>query len=68
MLVKLSAVILLTPVFFFPGVFIGILGAWFSQVYLASQRSVKQEMSVATAPVIGQYVLLSQLHGKPNTS
>ncbi|KAF8199828.1 hypothetical protein K438DRAFT_1918479 [Mycena galopus ATCC 62051] len=55
MLVKFSAVILFTPVFLFPGVAVGILGAWFSQVYLASQRSVKREMSVATAPVIAHF-------------
>ncbi|KAF7364759.1 ATP-binding cassette transporter abc4 [Mycena venus] len=55
MLVKLSAVILLTPVFFFPGAFVGILGGWFSQVYLASQHSVKRELSAATAPVIGHF-------------
>ncbi|KAJ6594300.1 hypothetical protein B0H19DRAFT_1094896 [Mycena capillaripes] len=55
MLIKFSAVILFTPLFFFVGAFVGILGAWCGQVYLASQRSVKREMSIATAPVIGHF-------------
>ncbi|KAJ7630594.1 P-loop containing nucleoside triphosphate hydrolase protein [Roridomyces roridus] len=56
MLVKFSAVILFTPVFFFPGVLVGVLGGWCGQIYIKAQLSVKREMSNAKAPVLGQNV------------
>jgi hypothetical protein len=54
MLVKFSAVVLLTPAFLGPGILVAILGGWCGQIYIAAQLSVKREMSNAKAPVLGQ--------------
>jgi hypothetical protein len=72
MLVKFLAVIFFTPLFFLPGVGVGILGGWCGvrlpllslssdsrnskQIYIAAQLSVKRDMSNMKAPVIGQCV------------
>ncbi|KAJ6574743.1 P-loop containing nucleoside triphosphate hydrolase protein [Mycena capillaripes] len=55
MLVKFAAVILFTPLFFIPGVLVGVLGGWCGQIYIAAQLSVKREMSNAKAPVLGHF-------------
>ncbi len=51
---KLSAVVLMTPIFLIPGTIIATLGVWIGQIYMAAQLSVKREMSNAKAPVVGQ--------------
>lgn len=56
MLIKLSAVVFVTPVFIGPGILVFVLGGWVGQVYIKAQLSVKREMSNARAPVLGQYV------------
>jgi ABC-type multidrug transport system fused ATPase/permease subunit len=55
MLVKLGAVILFTPVFILPGAVLFVLGGWCGQIYIKAQLSVKREMSVARAPVLGHF-------------
>ncbi|KAJ7456632.1 hypothetical protein FB451DRAFT_1048362 [Mycena latifolia] len=61
MFIKFAAVILFTPIFFFPGVLVGFLGNWCGQIYIAAQASllirlsVKREMSNARAPVLGHF-------------
>jgi hypothetical protein len=55
MLVKLGAVVVLTPVFVIPGFFVGFFGAWCGQIYMKAQLSVKREMSNAKAPVLGHF-------------
>ncbi|KAJ7481603.1 hypothetical protein FB451DRAFT_1030640 [Mycena latifolia] len=55
MLVKLCAIVIFTPVFFFAGIFVGITGAVCGQIYMASQLSVKREMSNAKAPVLAHF-------------
>ncbi|KAK7064563.1 ATP-binding cassette transporter [Favolaschia claudopus] len=55
MFVKFVAVILFTPLFFIPGVLVGVLGGWCGQIYIAAQLSVKREMSNAKAPVLGHF-------------
>lgn len=57
MLIKLLAVVVVTPVFLGPGILVFILGGWVGQVYMKAQLSAKREMSNAKAPVLGQYVL-----------
>lgn len=52
---RLLAIILLTPVFFLPGVLVGIVGSWVGRVYMKAQLSVKREMSNAKAPVLGHF-------------
>ncbi|KAJ7465185.1 hypothetical protein FB451DRAFT_1488697 [Mycena latifolia] len=55
MLIKFSAVVLFTPIFFFAGLLVGITGAVCGQIYIASQLSVKREMSNAKAPVLAHF-------------
>lgn len=54
MLMKISVIVLMTPIFMIPSFIVGALGRWFGQIYLAAQLSVKREMSNAKAPVVGQ--------------
>ena len=59
MLVKLSAVVILTPAFLLPGVLVAIAGGYCGQIYMQAQLSVKRELSNAKQPVLGQYAQLS---------
>lgn len=61
MIVKFFAVIIITPIFFLPGVLVAVLGAVCGQIYIKAQLSVKREMSNAKSPVLGQYVFVSLL-------
>lgn len=54
MIIKLTAVVFMTPVFLIPGLIIGFLGGWVGHIYMSAQLSVKREMSNAKAPVVGQ--------------
>ncbi|TFK33331.1 hypothetical protein BDQ12DRAFT_700806 [Crucibulum laeve] len=53
MLVKLIAIVFLSPLLLGPGVVVVVLGFYICRIYMASQMSVKREMSNAQAPVIG---------------
>ncbi|KAJ7754435.1 multidrug resistance-associated ABC transporter [Mycena metata] len=55
MLTKFCAIILFTPIFFFAGALVGIIGATLSKIYLASQLSVKREQSNTKAPVLAHF-------------
>lgn len=55
MIVKLAAVVLMSPLFLIPGVLILGLGRWIGQVYMKAQMSVKREKSIAQAPVLGLF-------------
>ena len=55
MLIKLMAVMYLTPVFIIPGILVAVLGAWLGQVYMKAQIAIKREMSNAKAPVLGHF-------------
>lgn len=52
---KLGAVIVYTPVFLFPGIFIFICGGYLGHIYMRAQLSVKREQSNAKAPVVGVF-------------
>jgi hypothetical protein len=54
--IKFCAVILYVPSFLLPGAFVGALGAWVGQIYIAGQLPVKRLMSNSRAPVLAQYV------------
>ena len=54
MLVKFTAVVILTPVFLLPGVLVAVVGGYCGQLYIQAQLSVKREMSNAKQPVLGQ--------------
>ena len=55
MLIKLSAVVIYTPVFLVPAVLTALLGAWTGQVYIKAQMSVKRELSNAKSPVLSVF-------------
>jgi len=55
MLIKFGAVVLLTPTFVIPGVFVATLGFLGGQIYMKAQLSVKREMSNAKSPVLGHF-------------
>ncbi|KAF7340501.1 Multidrug resistance-associated ABC transporter protein [Mycena sanguinolenta] len=55
MLTKFAAVIIYAPIFFFPGVFVGALGAWVGQIYISGQLPVKRFMSNTRAPVLAHF-------------
>ena len=42
--IKLAGPVLFTPIFFFPGVLVLVLGVWLGNIYLKAQMSVKREM------------------------
>ena len=43
-LVKLAGPVIFTPIFLLPGVVIGVVGVYLSNIYLKAQMSVKREM------------------------
>ncbi|KAJ7469587.1 hypothetical protein FB451DRAFT_1368560 [Mycena latifolia] len=55
MLVKFGAIVIYTPIFFLPGVFVGAVGAWVGQIYIAGQLPVKRLMSNTRAPVLAHF-------------
>lgn len=57
MIIKISAVVVVTPAFVGPGLLVFLLGAWVGQIYMKAQLPVKREMSNAKSPVLGQWVM-----------
>ncbi|KAJ7769135.1 hypothetical protein DFH07DRAFT_1058209 [Mycena maculata] len=55
MLVKFGAIMIYAPIFFVPGVIVGLVGAWVGQIYIAAQLPVKRLMSNARAPVLAHF-------------
>ena len=55
MLMKLGAVVLISPIFIIPGVIIAVVGAWVGEIYMKAQLAVKRERSNAKAPVLGHF-------------
>ncbi|KAH7918842.1 hypothetical protein BV22DRAFT_1100095, partial [Leucogyrophana mollusca] len=55
MIVKLGAVVVMTPVFLLPGLVIAVVGGFVGKIYMRAQLSVKREMSNAKAPVLGHF-------------
>ena len=55
LITKLGAVIVYTPIFVFPGIFIFVIGGYLGQIYMRAQISVKREQSNAKAPVVGVF-------------
>ncbi|KAJ7264445.1 P-loop containing nucleoside triphosphate hydrolase protein [Mycena haematopus] len=55
MTVKLAAVVIYAPTFFFLGALVGTLGAWVGQIYIAGQLPVKRLMSNTRAPVLAHF-------------
>ncbi|KAF9078002.1 hypothetical protein BDP27DRAFT_1207896 [Rhodocollybia butyracea] len=55
LLSRLGAVLLFSPIFLLPGFFILAIGVVTGSVYFKAQMSVKREMSIAKAPVLGHF-------------
>ena len=55
MLSKVGALMFVLPIFFFPVLAAFVFGGWFSVIYMRAQLSVKREMSIAQAPVLGHF-------------
>ncbi|KAJ3763696.1 hypothetical protein EV360DRAFT_66088 [Lentinula raphanica] len=53
MLLKIGAVVIFSPAFLLPSIVLTAIGVWVGTIYLKAQSSVKREMLVAKAPVIG---------------
>ncbi|KAH7904637.1 hypothetical protein BJ138DRAFT_1130879 [Hygrophoropsis aurantiaca] len=54
-LIKLGAIVLVTPAFLLPGIIVGAVGGFVGRIYVKAQLSVKREMSNAKAPVLGHF-------------
>ena len=52
---KILSIIAFTPLFVFPAVIMAIVSGTLGHVYMKAQLSVKREMSVAKAPVLGHF-------------
>ncbi|KAF7314597.1 ATP-binding cassette transporter [Mycena kentingensis (nom. inval.)] len=55
MTVRFGAILIYAPIFFFPGVAVGALGAWVGQIYISGQLPVKRLMSNTRAPVLAHF-------------
>ncbi|KAH6912895.1 ATP-binding cassette transporter [Coprinopsis sp. MPI-PUGE-AT-0042] len=55
LLVKFTAVVLLTPAFLLPGVLVAVVGAYYGQIYIQTQLPVKRELSNAKQPVLAHF-------------
>lgn len=55
LIMKMAAIVYMSPIFLVPGLVVGILGGWFGQIYIKAQLSVKREMSNAKSPVLSHF-------------
>ena len=55
LILRLGAVIFVTPIFTIPGLFVGAIGAWCGQLFMKAQLSVKREASNAKSPVLSHF-------------
>ena len=55
LVVKLCAVIYMSPVFAIPGAVVFGLGGWLGNQYIKAQLSVKREMSNARSPLFSHF-------------
>jgi ABC-type multidrug transport system fused ATPase/permease subunit len=53
--IKFVAVMIITPLFILPGIFITVVGAFLGRVYIKAQLSVKREMANAKSPVLAHF-------------
>ena len=55
LLTKIFSVIILSPIFVVPSVVVAAIGGTLGNIYMKAQLSVKRELSVAKAPVLGHF-------------
>ena len=54
-IIRLGAIIFMSPIFAIPGVIVGLLGGACGQIYMKAQLYVKREMSNARSPVLSHF-------------
>ncbi|GBE88702.1 ATP-binding cassette transporter abc4 [Sparassis crispa] len=55
LIMRLVAVLVMSPIFTVPSVVLAMIGGWCGQLYVKAQLSVKREMGVAHAPVLENF-------------
>ncbi|KAI1790062.1 P-loop containing nucleoside triphosphate hydrolase protein [Ganoderma leucocontextum] len=55
LLTKILSVVILSPIFVIPSVLVALIGGTLGNIYMKAQLSVKRELSVAKAPVLGHF-------------
>ena len=55
MLLRIAAVMVVTPFYILPVIIVTFLAGWISQIYMRAQLSIKREMSNARAPVLAHF-------------
>lgn len=55
LVIKLIAVIIISPIFALPGFVTVIVGCWVGDVYMKAQLPVKREFSNAKAPIMAHF-------------
>ena len=54
-IIRLIAVVIISPVFVFPGLLVGAIMGIVGQLYMRAQLAVKRERSNARSPVLGHF-------------
>ena len=55
LLTKIFSVVIFSPIFVIPSVLVALIGGTLGNIYMKAQLSVKRELSVAKAPVLGHF-------------
>ncbi|KAI0085670.1 multidrug resistance-associated ABC transporter [Irpex rosettiformis] len=55
LVLRFTAIIVMSPIYTVPSILIGIVGGWVGQLYMMAQLAVKREMSNARSPILGHF-------------
>ena len=55
LLTKILSVVIFSPIFIIPSILVAAIGGTLGNIYMKAQLSVKRELSVAKAPVLGHF-------------
>ncbi|KAM5539771.1 hypothetical protein V8D89_006584 [Ganoderma adspersum] len=55
LLTKIFSVVIFSPIFVIPSALVAVIGGTLGNIYMKAQLSVKRELSVAKAPVLGHF-------------
>ena len=68
LLAKIFSVVIFSPIFVIPSALVAVIGGTLGNIYMKAQLSVKRELSVAKAPVLGHFGAATSGIGKcPNS-
>ena len=64
LLTKIVVIVIFTPIFVFPSIFIAVFGFFLGNLYLRAQLSVKREMryAIAALPLYTVYICYLAMH------